>query len=447
MKLNIKKTAIAGVIILIFTISIFFFIKKENNPNIVFIIVDTLRADHTHMGGGERKETPLLKELLADDSVYFGSSWSNAPWTLPSISSMITSKYPSEIGTYKRNSKIDEKFLTLAEILKKNGYATHGIITHIFLKKKYGLSQGFDTYLEKIDSADNNLLSITSPLVTKEALKIIRQNKKKPFFMFLHYFDPHYRYIDHEGIRGYSGPFLPGKNESKKAEIIRKNLFSKDDLNYLNNCYRSEIRFTDKYIGEVISYLKSQDIYDNTLIVLVSDHGDEFGERGTLGHGQSLYNEQTRIPFIMKLPKRYKKRTNIRPLFSNIDIAPTILDIVNIKIPTVFRGKSIFSEKGSDTVFMEVNEKKYETLYNQCAIVRGGWKLIKNFENNRFELYDLTEDHAEKRDLFNSKKSKFFSMHKILKKYIKMRERNKYTSQKTNLTEDEQKKIESLGYI
>ncbi len=421
--------------------------RRSTRPNIVFIIVDTLRADHTDMGKNGNGNTPALMKLLKNDSVYFGSSYSNAPWTLPSISSMITSKFPSEIGVEKRNSKIDEKFVTLAEILKTNGYSTHGIITHIFLKKKYGLGQGFDTYIEKINSADNNLLTITSPEVTKEAINIIKNNKNRSFFMFLHYFDPHYRYVDHEKKSTYSGPFLPEADEKKKADIIRDNLFSKEDLNYFDECYKSEIRFTDKYIGKVIESLKENNIYKNTLIVFVSDHGEEFGERGALGHGQSLYNELTRIPFILKLPEGYKKKGNIRPVFSNIDIAPTILDAVGIKIPEYFSGTSIFSKKVSETVFMEVNEKKYDTLYNKCAIVNNGWKLIKDFENNKFELYDIKKDRTEKNNRFDSDKKVFFRMYKILKRYIRMTENNRHVSQKTNLTKEEQKKLETLGYI
>ena len=421
--------------------------KKDTPPNIVFIIIDTLRADHTHMGEGESRETPALKKLFENDSAFFGSSYSNAPWTLPSISSMITSKYPSEIGVIKRNSKIDEKFITLAEVLKKNGYGTHGVITHIFLKKKYGLGQGFDTYLEKIDSSDNNLLSITSPEVTSEAIKIIEANREKPFFMFLHYFDPHYRYIDHEGKSTYSGPFLPEEDESKKAEIIRKNQFSSNDLDYFRECYRSEIRFTDKHIEIVIEKLKQQGLYDNTIIVIVSDHGEEFGERGTLGHGQSLFNEQTLIPFILKLPENYKKKITIRPQFSNIDISPTILDVAGISIPESFRGTSILNVKGSETVFMEVNEKKYDTLYNQCAIVHKGWKLIKDFETNKFGLYDLEGDKPEKENRFEADKKVFFRMYKILKRYIRLIEDSKHTSQETKLTAEEQKKLETLGYI
>ncbi|MEN8222657.1 MAG: sulfatase [Acidobacteriota bacterium] len=442
-----KKLITISIISAILIITAFFFCSRNKQPDIVFIIIDTLRADHTHMGDGEAKETPELKKMFENDSAFFGTAWSNAPWTLPSISSMITSKYPTEIGVVKRNSKIDEKFLTIAEELKKNGYSTHGVISHIFLKKKYGLAQGFDTYIEKIDSSDNNLLAITSPGVTAEAIKIINGDRKKPLFMFLHYFDPHYRYIDHDSVSNYKGPFLPEENDAKKAEIIKNNRFSGDDLEYFRECYRSEIRFTDLYVEKVINELKSKGLYDNTLIVIVSDHGEEFGERGTLGHGQSLFNEQTKVPFILKLPGNSRNKVIKRKVFSNIDISPTLLDAAGIKIPDSFSGRSIFNVKGPETVFMEVNESKYDTLYNQCAIVHDGWKLIKNFEDGKFELYDLRIDESEKNDQYTSNKKMFFSMHKILKRYIKMIETNKHVSQKTNLTEEEQKKLETLGYI
>jgi len=424
------------------------FCKRDTQPNIIFIIIDTLRADHTHMGNGERKETPGLKKLFENDSAFFGTSWSNAPWTLPSISSMITSKYPSEIGVVKRNSKIDEKFLTIAEELKKKGYSTHGVISHIFLKKKYGLAQGFDTYVEIIDSSDKNLLTITSPEVTSEALKIIEKNSGEPFFMFLHYFDPHYRYIDHDSGSDYKGAFLPGKSDSAKAELIKNNRFTGDDLKYFRDCYRSEIRFTDSYVKKVIDELKVRKLYDNTLIVIVSDHGEEFGERGTLGHGQSLFNEQTQVPFILKLPKKSRNKLINKGIFSNIDISPTILDAAGIKIPGSFSGRSILkSSKRSETVFMEVNESKYDTLYNQCAIVHNGWKLIKDLETGKFELYDLSKDEKEKSNQRSSNIKMFFKLHKILKRYMKMIEENRYISGKATLTKDEQKKLETLGYI
>ncbi len=447
MRSSVKKSFFVILVLITIIIAGLMVFRKDPPPNVVFIIIDTLRADHSHMGSDKTGETPALKKLFKNDSAYFGSSYSNAPWTLPSISSMITSKFPSEIGVVKRNSKIDEKFITLAEVLKENGYKTHGVITHIFLKEKYGLGQGFDTYLEKIDSSDNNLFSITSPVVTAEAIKIIEESRGKPFFMFLHYFDPHYRYIDHENKSSYSGPFLPDKNESKKAEIIKKNLFSENDLDYFKECYRSEIRFTDIYVEKVIEKLKQQNLYENTIIVIVSDHGEEFGERGTLGHGQSLFDEQTKIPFILKLPEDLEKNAIIRPNFSNIDISPTILDVAGIEIPDSFRGTSLLAEKGPETIFMEVNEKKYDTLYNQCAIVHKGWKLIRDFENNKFELYDLSGDKPEKNDQFDSNKKMFFKMYKILKRYIRMIEDNKHISQETKLTAEEQKKLETLGYI
>ncbi len=442
-----KKLIIFSIISAILIISFFSFCNRDRHPNIVLIIIDTLRGDHTHMGKGEKKETPELNKLFEKDSAFFGTSWSNAPWTLPSISSVLTSKFPSEIGVVKRNSKIDDKFLTIAEELKHKGYSTHGVISHIFLKEKYGLAQGFDTYIEKIDSSDNNLLSITSPEVTSEAFKIINGKRKKPFFLFLHYFDPHYRYIDHDVRSNYKGPFLPDGNDSKKAEIIKNNRFTSEDLDYFRECYRSEIRFTDRYVKKVISELKTKGMYRNTLIVIVSDHGEEFGERGTLGHGQSLFNEQTMIPFVLKLPDNKKSMVINRKVFSNIDISPTILDVAGIKIPDTFSGKSIFGPEGPETVFMEVNESKYDTLYNQCAIIHSGWKLIKNFETGKFELYDLSKDESEKNNQYNSNKKMFFSMYKILKRYIRMMEENRHISQKTQLTKEEQKKLETLGYI
>ncbi len=456
-KIRSKHSKTTNTILLILSILVLilfafnFYKKIEKNPNLIFIVVDTLRDDHTSFESPQLQTTESLKSLLLKKGVYFKNSHSNAPWTLPSISSMITSKFPSELGIKNLVSKINKKEFTLAELMKENGYKTCSIISHILLKKTYGFSQGYDIYNEKnISDKFGNHFSISSPGVTRDAIDFIQKNKSKKFFLFLHYFDPHYIYIDHEKKFGYKGSFT-SKDISFLRKQIRLKNYSANDIDYLKYCYDTEIRFTDTYIGKFIKELKKQNLFDNTLIVFTSDHGEEFVERGWLGHSTTLNSEQTNVPLIIKPPLNYKR--DVKPYgninVSNIDIIPTISSILKIKHIPVLSGKNIFSDKKYENpVFAEVSQKEFGTDIELISVIWKPWKLIKDLTGKKYFLYNIISDPAEQIDLYKSfpnieSKLKF----KLMKWEKSIRKTKKISKRKKPLSEKERKRLKTLGYI
>lgn len=427
------------------------FNQHRQEPNVLILIVDTLRSDYTAIGNENTPNTPNLKNKLMPDSLYFANAFSNSPWTLPSVSSLLTSQYPSRININSLVSRLEKKHLTLTEILKDRGYFTYGAVSHLLLQQKYGLHQGFDIYNENnISSEFYNHNSISSPGITDDAIQFIRKHKKKKFFMLLHYFDPHYTYINHEPSTSYSGKFT-SRDISYLRNLIRENKYTKQDIDYLKDCYRSEIMFTDFHIGKVIDELKSKKIYDNTLIVFTSDHGEEFVEKDWLGHSTTVYNEQIKIPLLIKLPStELSLNTPLQSqAISNIDIAPSILRVLGISPPHQFQGEDIFSETTENRfVFSEVIQREYGEFMDSACVISNGWKLIYNFVTKQYELYNLAEDGDEINNALgtNDDIERMLKM-KLAKWSNANRIKPKSTKQKDALTDQEKKKLKSLGYI
>ncbi len=425
--------------------------KTEEGPNVVFIVVDTLRSDFTSTGNTKKNTTEYLKDSLLTDSVYFKRAYSNAPWTLPSIASMVTSKYPSKLGIRNLVSRLDEKDFTIAELMREEGYRTCSIISHILLKKVYGFSQGFDIYNERnISDKFGNHYSISSPGITEDAVKFIRKNRKNKFFIFLHYFDPHYIYIDHEKKNEYSGTFT-SRDISYLREQIRTDNYSQNDIDYLKYCYDTEIRFTDLYIGKVIEELKKTGLYKNTIIIFTSDHGEEFVERGWLGHSTSLHSEQINVPLLIKPLKSSEIKIAVMddtPV-SNIDVVPTLTSLLGFKSLPGSTGTDLLSNSIKDNyIFSEVSQKEFGDHIEHIAVIWKEWKLIKDLNNKTFLLYNLIEDPFEKENRFGRFPEIEAKLKLKLAKWIRgNRKNNKIKKREKPLSESERKKLKTLGYI
>ncbi|MFC2168187.1 sulfatase [Acidobacteriota bacterium] len=425
--------------------------QLRQEPNVLILIVDTLRSDYTAIGNNTTPNTPYLKADLMPDSLCYSNAFSNSPWTLPSVSSLLTSQYPSRLNINNLVSRLDEKHLTLTEILRERGYFTYGAVSHLLLQQKYGLHQGFNIYNEKNISAEYyNHNSISSPGITDNAIQFIRKNRKRKFFMLLHYFDPHYSYINHNPSSSYSGEFT-SRDISYLRALIRENKYAVQDIDYLKDSYSSEIVFTDFHIGKVIDELKSKNIYDKTLIVFTSDHGEEFVEKGWLGHSTTLYNEQIKIPLLIKRPStvlKFEAPTQSQ-FVSNIDIAPSVLRLLGISPSPQFQGEDIFSDNSENRfVFSEVVQREYGELKDKTCVISNGWKLIYDFVTKQYELYNLEKDRDENKNILGSNGD----VERTLKMRLgKWSNENRIKPQPAKLrkplTDQEKKKLKSLGYI
>ena len=271
----------------------------EPHPwRVILVSIDTLRADHLSCYGYERPTTPAI-DRLAEDGVLFSNTRSQAPWTLPSHASLFTSLYPSLHGARAFNNmrfldagaadRLEPWNLTLAELLQAAGYRTAGIASAAWLSETFGLDQGFD-----VSDVDR---SHTASLLVDKAIAWLDQPSPEPTFLFLHFFDVHdysspepfaTRFAD----ESYAGPLRDDVNS------IGNNLYdnlSSEDLAYAVAKYDAALRYVDHELERLFAHLRRTETYDETLVVLTSDHGEEFWEHGAAGHGFGLYDEQLRV--------------------------------------------------------------------------------------------------------------------------------------------------------
>ena len=379
--------------------------EKRIRPNIILIVVDTLRADHLSCYEYERMISPNIDDF-SKDSILFKNAISASAWTTPAVGSIFTSIYPTIIGYIDKPVILDESFLTLAEIFKSNGYLTGGIISHFFIAKRLGFGQGFDYYNQENNKGHDH---ISSPSLTELANSFLMKNKDVKFFLFLHYFDPHYNYYMHDGFKydtEYNG-WLESGQEIAYQRGNRDKLEDRDKK-FLKALYDSEISFTDKYIGEVFAKLKELGLYDDALIILTADHGEELAEKtdNWIGHKKKLSSAIIHVPLIIKLPGN-KKKCKVEDFVGTIDLMPTIVDHLNLKVPNEYNydGEIIDLLKGKRTK----NSPIFSETFNgaeDISITWNGLKLIYKLDKRLIEFYDLSIDPHENINLENKKEKR-----------------------------------------
>jgi arylsulfatase A-like enzyme len=344
---------------------------------------------------------------------------------------------------------LDEKFPCLAEILKNNGYSTGGIIAHAYISNAFGFDQGFDSYDEENAQGHGH---VSSPSVTEKAIAFVEEHRDRKFFLFVHYFDPHCDYILHEQYNyypDYDGPLVSGQTISDLRELAPG--MTEEDVRFLNALYDSEIRFTDEHVGRFLDVLKELGLYDNSLIVICADHGEEFLERGDhwIGHTKTVYQELIHVPLMIRLPGEAGARV-IDEHVGLVDFAPTILALNGLDMPDGYTHDGIALEfAGGKTpqaraVFSET--MRWGTFQ---AMIRGGWKLIYDPTNDKTQLINLTQDPGEKRDLSAEDLKNLRGMQTDLHEWdYEMRlRRAKHKTQSPKLSREQVDQLKSLGYI
>ncbi len=348
-------------------------------PNIVLISIDTCRADRLGCYGRRGVATRHI-DALAKEGILFSNVISPVPLTLPAHSSMLTGTIPPYHGVHDNlHYKLGESSVTLAELLKAQGYQTAAAVGAFVLDRRFGLSQGFDTYDDEMDDE----LTFTGGHAERRggetsrfANEWLETHGSKPFFLFLHYFDPHH-------------PYRP------PAQFVA--IFA-DDL------YVGEISYTDACIGQVIQTLKRLDLYDSTMIIVTGDHGEGLGEHGEKMHGYFIYHSTTKVPLIIKLPgKREPKR--IHEKVGLVDIMPTVLAQAGLPVPNEVQGMDLSPFMSGETVRTTERRLYSGTLVPTkygctplLAIETDDWKYIQTAEP---ELYDLIRDPGEKNNLYD----------------------------------------------
>ena len=423
----------------------------RTSPVDVFIIaMDSTRWDHLETYGYKVPTSPGLA-ALAKQSIVFTRAYTTAPWTLPAFATLMTGHHPYAVGIRREDNGMTSGVLTLPQLFNKNGYQTAGVISHIYLEKKYGVTTDFEFLDTRISQQP-----ITSPHVTNTALKYLEQNKDKPLFMLLHYFDPHYSYIMHDILNTY--PDYKGRLCSDMDLFELRDMAStmnKDDHRYLNALYDSEIRFTDSHVDRFLTGLKKAGKYDDALIVFLADHGEELGNRPPLywvGHTKTVTEETIRVPLFIKLPGSSSSRTIHQPI-STVDLMPTIARLAGIDIPknSGIWGRALDLNKPENnrrTVFSETGR-----FDNYQTAIKGNWKLVAHGRNEHatYQLHDLSKDVWEHKDLSNEETGKLSELKAELAEWKRKLEEQKKKivpkEAKPDLSKEEKERLRSLGYI
>lgn len=382
--------------------------------NVVLIVVDTMGARYLGAHTPGLTNSPTI-DRLATEGVQFDRAYSVAPWTQPAVASLFTSLMPSQHGVRHIFHQLERSHTTLAEHLKQRGLSTAGVISHFVIGDDFGYGQGFDLY---DDAAVGDHRSITSADVTDNAIAALDRLHGGRFFLFAHYFDPHWYFNHHprfDQTAGYTGDLLPGMDIADLR--ARRHELSADDIAYLEGLYREEIAFTDHHIARLLDHLDALGVRDQTVVVLTADHGEEFMQHGWIGHTATLHDELIHVPLIVHAPGRFAPQRVAAPV-SILDIMPTLLDLQGIaaddgwqgvSLAPVLRGEaaaparpllaevSYISPSGWPSGDGDGDVKRYY----KTALVDGTRKLIHDHVTSTWQLFDLAADPLELDDRFD----------------------------------------------
>lgn len=416
-------------------------------PNLLLITIDTLRADALGTYGYDQPTSPAI-DALARRGHVFDRAQSTSAWTLPSLASLMTSTYTSTHECWDFRTSLSEAYTTLAEILADEGWATGGVASHTFLASSYGLAQGFEHYDEQLAPTKGAKAhkAITSEQVTDKGLAWVdhrarlgrRDGDERPWFLWVHYFDPHYIYQQHDGLtERFEGGTGAGKQAQGKMAVDRVR-------------YDGEIAHTDAQVGRLLDGLAERGLLDDTVVVLTSDHGEEFGDHGSKHHGRTLYREVLRVPLIMAGPGIATGRTEV-PV-GVVDVLPTLLDLFGLPTPRGLAGRSLGRALSGGALGDAplLAELRLFDGYHADALLDGRWKLVVDPDDDSARLFDLQADPLERRDLAADHPDRVARMRQGL---AALREAARAASRRTgvddslDLDEDELDTLRQLGYV
>ncbi len=381
----------------------------ETRPNVLLVSIDTLRADHLNAYGYERETAPSLTRL-AREGALFENSYSQSSATVPTHASLFTGRFPFQHGAYHVGLAVADEEVTLAELFSRAGYRTFGAASSVRFRGKTGFDQGFDVF-ELFDELEKN---DRSAAVTSRFLEWIAADDG-PWLGFVHYFDPHQPYAPPEPwrTRWHAGLSRPEPEETSDYLYFFDGPDKEvpgDVLVYLRALYDGEIRFLDVQLERLLASLVPEPGSPGTLVVITSDHGEEFKEQGGLSHAGRLHEELLRVPLILWWPGRISAGTVISRPVQTVDVLPTVLDLAAIPHPEGLAGRSraaeILSSGHAPDEPPDVGPAGDPVL---AQIKESSWALTAELDGGRFKfvsrddaphrLFDLVTDPGEQRDL------------------------------------------------
>ncbi len=398
------------------------------SPNVILITIDTVRADHIACYGAKQVQTPTT-DALAHDGILFEHAISQVPLTWPAHAVILTGTYPFQNGVQDFTGQpLAPQFRSLAQAFKQHGYSTGAVVSAFVLDRSWGLARGFDFYddafsPEEFQKRDLGLVDRKAGESVTHVINWLKQTTHRPFFFWLHLYDPH-------------SPYDPPEPYHTQ---------------YRDHLYDGEIAYADHELGRLIAWLKSNHLYERTMIVLLSDHGESLGDHGEKEHGFFVYNSTVHIPLIVKptAGSGFRPGGRIARPVETVAVAPTLLAAAGIKdaVEKQFNSRGLLgSAAGKEDAAYS------ETFYPLNSF---GWSPLHALETNRYhyidapqpELYDLSADPEEKNNLVASQGATASVLKEKLQSLL---QRNPYKPPEggnSNLSPDALEKLRALGYV
>lgn len=415
-----------GLVVLLGLLAVsFFWYERSPKPlNVLLITLDTTRADRLGCYGYSLARTPVL-DRLAQKGVLFERAYAPVPLTLPSHATMLTGLYPPEHGLRNNGgAALPSGLPTLATELQAAGYETGAFVAAFVLDHKFGLQRGFDKYDDDLSLSDPGLDGHhqyrDASLVIDAALRWLRPRTQKPYFCWVHLFDPHYPYLAHEDRFGDA---------------------------FSDRLYDAELAYVDTELDRLFSTLEKSGALENTLIVIVGDHGESLGEHGELSHSMTVYDATLRVPLLVVSPKEIRPGHRVTEPVSLVDLTPTILDQLGQKPITNVSGRSLRPSLRGETqplvpCYAETDEPFHAAHWSPLrALVTQKWKYIRS---PRAELYDMIADPPELNNLATEMPDQVQELEAELTSWEERM--NERVADNVALTEQERRALSGLGY-
>jgi len=450
----------------------------HNIKHVILLTIDTLRADYLSCYDPDKRPTPNL-DSLARDGILFSNAISPCSWTLPAFSSIVTGVSPSVHMTTQATSSLPDTFKTLAEYLREDGYYTAAIGRNSFMMPERELSQGFAEYnffpkrkyitmtslgatmLREIFPHSFKISASTKEL-TDIAITWLEENHQVESFFWLHYFDPHHPYSPpHEYLPDDAEPVPSIGTSFFDFGEVRAGLFlNNEEREWVRTLYESEVSYVDHNVGRVITTLKRLGIYDESLIIVTSDHGDEFWEHGSIEHGHTLYNELIHVPLIVKLPESMAASNGtvkqIETTVSTQSIFPTIMELCQIEYNkddvSISPLTSLWGANSHTFNQQPIISTGLKYSEDRISIIFDDFKYIRFLSSNKEELYDLANDPMEQNSLVAERPDMIDRARRLLKQHNETAANLKdrfgiRVSEDLDLPKDVLERLRSLGYI
>lgn len=378
--------------------------RRAPAKNLLIVLVDTLRADKLRPYNEHSRVVTKSFERLAHEGVLFDNAAPQENWTKPSIATLLTGLYPSSHNTKGDSSVLPAAAETIGEVLQESGFQTAAFIANGYVSDRFGFNQGWGTYRNYVREEIGNKAEVVAQDVVNW---LDHRDRSRRFFLYVHAIDPHVpytppmEYIRRYDPSDYSGPIRAART-AMLLEDIKTGRFDPTprDRARLEALYDGEVSYNDERLVAIFDHLAQTGQLDDTLVIFTSDHGEEFFDHGSVGHGHSLYRELLHVPLVMRLPGRLPADARVTEDVGLVDVMPTALELLGVPVPPVAQGRSLvglLDGHASDAPRGALSE----FLDTQRAVISGRYKLL--LKGTVPVLFDLASDPHEQHDVAASR--------------------------------------------